>query len=247
MIRRGQALLAVLGLASGFASAFLGIGGGLVIVPVLMILFHYPIKRAVGTSLATIVLVSIVGVVTESMVKWSNIHWRMGLVLTVGSLLGSWAGGKLLARLPETPLRLAYTGLLVFAAYRMFTAAGADDGAGFLVIRDAPLAASGLAVGAGILAGLSSVLFGIGGGIVMVPALSLMFQDFPFHAARATSLVTIIPTSAFGAWQHWGLKTVDLDVAKRLVPLGLLGAVLGVFTVNRLPARPCRLIFATFL
>jgi uncharacterized membrane protein YfcA len=240
-------LLAVLGLTAGFASSFLGIGGGLVIVPVLMIFCHYPMKTAVGTSLAAIVLISLIGVLVEAMVKWPNIHWGMGAILTVGSLLGSFMGGKVLARVPEGPLRIVYTGFLILAAYRMFASASAADGHGVLSLTDAPVVGGALAIVTGILAGLSSVFFGIGGGIIMVPSLSLLFNEFPFHAARATSLVTIIPTSAFGAWQHNRIGTVDLSAAKRLVPAGLVGSVLGVLTVNHLPARPCRLIFAAFL
>ena len=245
--RRREGLFAALGLVAGFASSFLGIGGGLVIVPVLLGIAGFPLKRAVGTSLATIVLVSIVGVSTESVVKWSNIHWTMGLALTAGSLLGSWMGGGALRRLPEAPLRIVYTLFLMFAAWRMFSSAGASDGSGLLSIGEsAPLAAA-LVLVTGIVAGVSSILFGIGGGIVMVPALSLLFAEFTFHAARATSLVTIIPTSAYGALQHRRMGTVDLSVAKRLVPFGLLGAVLGVLSVNRIPARPCRITFAAFL
>lgn len=239
--------LATLGLVAGFSSSFLGIGGGLVIVPVLMIAWRFPIKKAVGTSLATIVLVSLVGVVTEALVKWSNIHWLLGLVLTAGSLAGSWAGGRVLARLPETPLRIAYAAFLAFAAYRMFASAHAGAGTGGLDLASAPLAGGALALATGAVAGLSSVLFGIGGGVVIVPALSLFFRDLPFHAARATSLVTIVPVSAFGALQHRRLGNVDLTRVRRLVPAGLAGAVAGVLTVNRLPAGPCRIAFAVFL
>ena len=239
--------LALLGLTAGFASSFLGIGGGLIIVPVLLVAFHYRLKTAVGTSLAAIVLISAVGVLTEALVKRQNIHWGMGAVLTIGSLLGSWLGGRVLTRVPETPLRLLYTGFLALAAYRMFVSAAATEGTGLFSAADHPALGAGLAILAGVLGGLSSVFFGIGGGIVMVPALSLLFTEFPFHAARATSLVTILPTSAYGAWQHKGMGTVDFSAARRLVPFGLLGAVLGVLTVNRLPALPCRVAFAVFL
>jgi uncharacterized membrane protein YfcA len=240
-------MLALLGLAAGFASSFLGIGGGLVIVPILMIGWGYPMKRAVGTSLAAIVLISLVGVVVEAFVKWPNIHWRMGAVLTVGSLIGSWLGGKVLARIPERPLRIVYTVFLLLAAYRMFVSANATDAGGVFNVAENPVWSGLFAIATGVAAGLSSVFFGIGGGIVMVPALSLLFAEFPFHAARATSLVTIIPTSAYGAFQHSRMGTVDPGAVKRLIPAGLIGAVVGVLVVNHLPARPCRLIFAAFL
>ena len=247
-MKPGQALpLAALGLAAGFASSFLGIGGGLVIVPVLMIAWGYSLKKAVGTSLATIVLVSLVGVTTEALVKWSNIHWSLALVLTVGSLAGSWVGGKALPYIPETPMRVAYSAFLGFSAYRMFAAARAGEGMGSLELASAPVAAAAVAIAAGALAGLSSVLFGIGGGVVMVPALSLLFRDIPFHAARATSLVTIVPVSLFGAVQHRRLDNVETRAVRWMVPAGLAGAVAGVLVVNRLPARPCRIAFGVFL
>src|SRR5262245_44933456 len=239
--------LAALGLVAGFSSSFLGIGGGLVIVPVLMIAWHYNLKKAVGTSLATIVLVSLVGVVTEALVKWSNIHWTMALVLTCGSLAGSWAGGRALPHLPETPLRIAYCLFLGFSAYRMFAAARAGEGTGALELSSAPVLGVAVALAAGAAAGLSSVLFGIGGGAVIVPALSLLFRDVPLHAARATSLVTIVPVSLFGAAQHRRLGNIERGAVRWLVPMGLLGAVAGVLVVNRLPARPCRIAFGVFL
>lgn len=240
-------LLAVLGLTAGFLSGFLGIGGGLVIVPVLTIAFQYPIKRAVGTSLATIVMVSLVGVLTELVVSGSNIHWVMGLFLTGGSLLGSWGGGRILPRVPDTFLRLFFAVLLVLASHQMVVSAQFRLGTGPIILADGSPGGYLLALAVGAAAGFTSVLFGIGGGIVIVPALSLVFGDVPFHAARATSLVTIIPTSGFGAYQHRGMGTVDASVVMRLIPTGLIGAVLGVFCVNLLPAGPCRLAFAAFL
>jgi uncharacterized membrane protein YfcA len=239
--------LAALGLAAGFSSSFLGIGGGLVIVPILMIAWHYPLKKAVGTSLATIVLVSLVGVVTEALVKWSNIHWGLALILTAGSLAGSWAGARALPHLPETPLRIAYCAFLALSAYRMFASARAGEGAGAFELASAPLAGAAVALAAGSVAGVSSVLFGIGGGVVIVPALSLLFRDIPFHAARATSLVTIVPVSLFGALQHRRLGNIEEVAVRWLVPTGLLGAIAGVLVVNRLPARPCRIAFGVFL
>lgn len=239
--------LALLGLIAGFCSGFLGIGGGLVLVPGLAIAFHYPIKRAVGTALATIALVSLAGVLAELIVQGSNIYWALGLVLTVGSLIGSWAGGRILARLSETPLRFVFALFLLVASYRMLMAAQVGDGTGPLTLGEEPAVGYLLAFPVGALAGLASVLFGIGGGGVMVPALSFLFSDLPFHAARATSLLTIVPTSALGTYQHRGMGTVDLPVALRLIPAGLAGVVLGVVSVNLLPAGPGRLAFAAFL
>lgn len=240
-------LLAILGLAAGFLSAFLGIGGGTVIVPVLMLAFRTPIKRAVGTSLATVVALSLAGVLVELIVQRSNIHWTVGLFVTVASILGSRAGARILPQVPDTFLRFAFAVLLFLAAYRMVGAMPAAGGTGLLTLEAGRPIGYLFLFAVGGLAGLASVLFGIGGGIVMVPAFTLLFVDFPFHAARATSLLQILPTSGFGAYQHREMGTVDFSVVARLVPTGLVGAALGVVSVNGLPARPCQLAFAAFL
>ncbi len=240
-------VLASLGLAAGFLSGFFGIGGGLVLVPALMIVFGLPIKRAVGISLVTIVAVSSVAVVAELAVKRTNIHWGIGIALTAGSLAGSVIAAKLLRWLPETPLRIAFACCLLISAYRLSAGTHGGDGDGLLALAGGSLLGYGLALPVGGLAGLSSTLFGLGGGIVTVPSLALLFRDLPFHAARATSLLTIVPTSTVGAYQHYRLGTADVSSAVRMMPTAVLGAVAGVVAVNVLPGAPCRLAFAVFL
>jgi uncharacterized membrane protein YfcA len=238
-------LLAGLGLGAGFLSGFLGIGGGAVIVPALVAAVHFPIKRAVGTSLATIIPIALVGILTECLVRRSNIHWTLGFLLTVASLLGSWVGGKILPRVPEKTLRVTFAAVLALAAYRM--AAPAPSGTGLLALEDAPLLGYLLIFVVGGIAGLASVCLGLGGGIIMVPAFTLLLGGFPFHAARATALLQVVPTAGLGAFQHARLGTVDGAAVRRLIPAGLVGAILGVVAVNHLPVRPCQLVFALLL
>jgi uncharacterized protein len=244
----GGALLAGLGVFAGFCSGFLGIGGGLVIVPGLMILLDYPIKRALGISVVSIVPVSVVAVITELVVRGGNIHWRTAVVLAASSLLGSVFGGQILRRIPDAPLRWLFAGSLLFAAGRMLMAtwAAADPRAWLALSSLSPLGTA-LTMPVGVLAGITSTLFGLGGGVVTVPCLSLMFRDVGFHAARATSLATIMPTSAFAAYQHQRVGTIDFAVARRLVPPALLGAVLGVLVVNVLSTGAARGLFAAFV
>ena len=243
---RSVAAFAALGVAAGFASSFLGIGGGLVIVPVLTTLMRFPLKRAIGTSLAAIIVVSAVGVATESIVRGENIHWATAAVLTAGALFGSWWGAGMLNRIPAGALRWMLAATLILAALRM-------SGIVNIGPSTAPFAswnsAGGPAatVALGVLAGITSTLFGIGGGLVVVPGLTILFHDFAFHGARATSLAMIVPTSAFGALLHNRMSNIDLKAAMMIVPCSVIGAVTGVIVVNRLPDRPLRYVFAVFL
>jgi uncharacterized membrane protein YfcA len=246
MSRTRRLLLLLVGVCAGFLSGFLGVGGGLVIVPALMLLFGYSIKRAVGTSLATIVPVSIVAILADLEMKPANIHWMIALALTAGSFFGSIVGARLLRRLPDTPLRTLFAGALLIAAYRMLPTFGASSD-GLMLLREHRAMGDALALPIGVLAGMASTLFGLGGGIVTVPCLQVLFRDISFHAARATSLVTIAPTSGFGALQHQRIKTVDFEVVRRLVPTALVGSVLGVVCVNFIAASACRAVFAVLL
>jgi uncharacterized protein len=245
--RRQTAAVPVIGLLGGFASGFMGIGGGLVIVPALVIVCAWPIKRAVGVSLAVVVLISLIGLSTELIVARGNLFWAMGVVLTAGSLLGSWTGGRVLRYLPDAPLRYAFTAVLVVAASHAASPSSSISEFISPIIDENSFTAIAAAVSIGGLAGLTSVLFGVGGGIVTVPMLPLVFGDLTFHAARGTSLLTIVPTAAFSAWQHHRMEALDVAMAKRLLPTGLVGAALGVVSVNLLPARPCRIVLAAFL
>src|SRR5262245_66453832 len=88
--------LPFLGLLAGSGSAFLGVGVGVIIVPLLVWVLRTPVKQATGVSLASVVLISTVGTITEMFVYAPNIRWTTALWLTGGSLVGSWLGGRLL-------------------------------------------------------------------------------------------------------------------------------------------------------
>lgn len=239
--------LGAVGLVAGLSSGFLGIGGGLIIVPALTLVIGYPIKRAVGASLGTIVLMSLVGALVEFVSKGANIYWSLAAVVTAGSLIGARLAARILPKLPERTLRVLFAASLLVASYRMLTCLGPTAGLGLLTFADGPYLGYLLALPIGLFGGLTSTLFGLGGGIVTVPGLTLLFGDVSFHAARATSLATIAPTSSFGAYQHRRLGTLDLDLVKRMSPMAALGAVLGVIGVNQIPPAPCRVVFALLL
>jgi uncharacterized membrane protein YfcA len=105
----------------------------------------------------------------------------------------------------------------------------------------------------GSLAGLLSGLFGIGGGVVIVPFLAWYFETRGFPAdslmimAVATSLATIIVTTLSAVHAHHRLKAVRWEAVRRLAPGILAGSVLGSVIADHLPAREFKLIFALFL
>jgi len=245
--RIGVAAGVFLGLGAGFASAVFGIGGGLLLVPALTVLFRFPVKRAVGASLVAIALIAAVGVAVERMHRPENLLWGPAMLLALGALAGSWAGSAALHRLPERVLRPIFALFLAAAAARMLGALPLSGP--ILGERPAPdhLVASLATLACGGLAGATSAFFGVGGGIVAVPFLHAGFSDVPFHVARATSLVMIVPTSLAGAWFHSRRGLLDLGTAARIAPAGFVGAALGVVVANRLEEPSLRTAFAGIL
>ena len=98
----------------------------------------------------------------------------------------------------------------------------------------------------GLVAGLASGCFGIGGGAIIVPALSLWF-GVPYHVAVGTSLALIIPISLAGSFTHAKMGAVDWKIFTFCAIAGMIGAVVGSLLVQKIPEAYARKAFALFL
>lgn len=115
------------GVAAGFVSGLLGIGGGLVMVPLLAGVLGMPLKRALGTSLATIVVLVVPGTIVHALL--GNIDWAIVLVVMIGSVVGVRVGARIALGARERTLRLAVGGFLflvgaVYGVTQILTLAG---------------------------------------------------------------------------------------------------------------------------
>ena len=115
-------LLIALGFVAGVASGLLGVGGGIVFVPALVVFAHLTQLEAVATSLVAIVLVAVVGTVRQR--EYGNLRPRDGLMIGVLSPLGVAAGVVLANALPERALELSFAGLQLLFAFRLARNAG---------------------------------------------------------------------------------------------------------------------------
>ncbi len=234
-------------MAAGLSSAFLGIGGGLILVPALALLLGRSIKQAVGTSLEVALFISLAGVIADWEIGGMHIQWTWALVLTLGSLLGSALGAGLVVRVADNPLRFALAGVLLAVSIRLsLSSLGFRRAAGALIAAPA-VDEHLLILAVGIIAGATSVLVGVGGGIATIPALALIWGDLPLNAIRGTSLAAVVIAAAIGARQHARLGHVDQGLARALAPAGMAGAVLGVVAASYFPTRLWQLGFAAVL
>jgi hypothetical protein len=112
------AALILLGLFAGFVASTLGLGGGFIYVPMLVVFFAFSQHIAQGTSLAVIVPTAIVAAYLHS--KRGRVHWRTALLMGAGGIIGGVAGSILALRLPAELLRRLFAAVLVIVAIRMF-------------------------------------------------------------------------------------------------------------------------------
>lgn len=111
--------LMILGLFAGYLSGLVGIGGGIVMVPVLVLLFGFTQHRAQGTTLALLIFpVGILGVMNYY--KTGNVDLKTTFLLCIGFVLGSYLGSKTAITLSQEMLRKVFAGLLVVVAVKMF-------------------------------------------------------------------------------------------------------------------------------
>ncbi|MBR9700090.1 sulfite exporter TauE/SafE family protein [Candidatus Woesearchaeota archaeon] len=217
-----------LGFAEGLFSAALGIGGGVIIVPALVILFNYKIKDAAGTSLATIAPIAFIGFLTHAFLHIQNVKFLYGVYLLIGMLLGVAFISRIEHRMNSNLLVRLFVILLLIMSLKLIGLVNLPTMS--LVNGNAPLLFGLL----GLFAGMASFLFGIGGGVLLVPFLTLFF-GFSIREAIPTSLLVIFPTALFGAVLKQRFHEFNFQTVRWIVPTALVGAFLGAVLSNILP------------
>lgn len=228
----------IVGLAAGLLSGVFGVGGGVLIVPGLMIVASMEQRRAHGTSLAAVVPIALTGLATY--LAYDNVEWFAAGFLVLGALPGAVLGTKWLASLDKRVLTWLFVVVASASAIRLFfgvSVGGATE-------RSVGLAVALMAVGfvSGVLAGL----LGIGGGIIMVPALMLL-GGLSAVLAKGTSLAAIVPTGIVGTWRNRASANVDVRVGLVVGAAGAATAVLGGVIAEALPERAAAVSFAALM
>ncbi len=222
----------LLGGVTGLLSGLLGIGGGLVVGPSLALL-GMPMGRALGTALWVVFPVATVAVLAELWLAPAQMLWWPALWIALGGQLGAPLGASILLRLPEYGLRYTFAFFLLWVGLRNLGFVGTEtEGLQVSLLGLDSLGAFGLPLIAGTLglvAGICSSLFGVGGGVIVVPGLLYLLSGFTFPAAAATSLLAMVPTAARGAWIARKQSRVDLPAIMGLVPSAIATTILAVW------------------
>lgn len=237
----------LLGIAAGILSGLFGIGGGIVMVPSLIVFFGMDILDANATSLAAMLLpVGILGVVAYY--KAGLINVRDSLLIAAGLFLGSFAGGELAVTISESSLTYLYAFILLYIATNYLDVAswfrkGSKPTHVVVVVQRPVWAYLLVGIGAGVFAGL----FGKGGGIVIVPLLVAFFQYEPKKAA-ATSLAALqLPVGLPSVLIYAHDGHLNLLFAAFIAVGILFGALVGSKIGVKLPSAVFKKIFGVFL
>ncbi|HKG90842.1 MAG TPA: sulfite exporter TauE/SafE family protein [Gemmatimonadaceae bacterium] len=247
------ALVAVGSLAAGLLGALTGLGGGIVIVPMLTVLFHVDIRYAIGASLVSVIATS--SGAAAAYVKEGFTNVRVGMLLEVATTVGALVGAYIAGRVPTSAIAVVFGLVLLYSAYRSArpparhaAAARAHPLADRLrlnstyptpqgmqpyVVQGVPAGFS-LMLGAGVLSGL----LGIGSGAVKVLAMDQAMR-LPFKVSTTTSNFMIGVTAAASAGVYLNRGYIDPGLSLPVMLGVLTGALVGARVLSG--ARPAAL------
>jgi hypothetical protein len=267
-------LMLVGGVAAGVFGSLLGLGGGLLIVPLLTIVFGLPLREAVGVSLVCVIVTSSAsaGVFLER--RQANL--RLGMTLELFTAMGAIAGGLVAFLLDQQVLAGLFAVVLVYVAFTMARAGAApatpkvhqdsEDRGDAAYVGDesepAMPAAMGVAAAvsdagqavrnwpAGIAgsvgAGVVSALLGIGGGIIKVPVMHVV-MGVPLRIATATSNLMIGITASASAIVYLLRGGIDIYASGPTAVGVFIGATIGSRLAGRVHVRLLRMLFTAVL
>lgn len=238
----------IFGAVVGLSLGLTGGGGAIFAVPLLVYGLGIDARKAIAISLAAVGATSFVGFLHRW--KLGEVELRTGLLFAIAGMLGAPVGTGIASLIPEAVLMLLFAGLMVIVAIRLWQKASqpnvelpncpapdAQDGptcrrdaSGSLILNSR---CAVLLLIVGVLTGVLSGVFGVGGGFVIVPAL-VLFSGMSIHRAVGTSLMVIALVSVSGVTsQLWAGRAVDPVVTILFV----LGGITGLFAGQQIGRR----------
>src|SRR5665648_284283 len=253
--------LVITGAVMGFISGLLGIGGGIIMIPVLLWLLDMTAMEqsisthvVFGTSLAVGAVTALSGAITHN--HYQRVDLKIVGSLAAGSIIGAQVGGFLAHRTEWELLRGGLGVILVLVSYLMFRPVRSDvpdmksiPGKGRKIIAF---------VSAGFVVGTVSGLFGLGGAVISTPVLVLLFA-YPLHVAVGISATLMFFTATSGAVSYiiqgygvpglppYSIGYVNAFIWLFMVSTSIIMARVGASVTHRIDAQKLRRIFAVFL
>ncbi len=232
-------LLALLGLAAGFLSGMFGVGGGILIVPGLIAICSFAPRLASGTSLTAIVPLALVGV--TSYASTGDVSWAAAACLAAGGMLGAQLGTWLLSRINQRLLEVIFSGFILISIVLMYFNVPSRDS-----VIDITWSVAAALLILGIVTGTLSGLLGVGGGVIVVPALMLLFGASDV-VAKGTSLLMMIPSALAGTVPNIKRRNMNLPAALIVGVSASATTYLGSYAAHVVSVSLANALFSVFL
>jgi uncharacterized protein len=237
-------LLVILGFAAGLLGALTGIGGGVLLTPLLALHFGIPIREAIGTSLVAVITTSAASSSVHLQRHTTDI--RLGMTLELATSLGAAVMAYLVGYFNRDFLEGLFAAFLLYSAITLLRGGKLDrddesspsvtNAHGDIVIPPYEPKRYPLGMGASLVAGALSGLLGIGGGPIKVPVM-MIFMNVPLIVATATSNFMIGVTAAASAIVYYRRGDILVEVAAPLAVGVFLGSLLGARLAPRIHNR----------
>jgi len=253
--------LLVLGFIAAVLAYLLGIGGGALIVPIMVVFFNYPVHEAIAASLVVIVASSL-SITSVNLVR-NMVNIKLALFMEAAAIIGAVAGGFASISIDEKVLSTAFAIVMFFTAFIMWKKSEVDTSVpakpevmgefdrSFLNIETGThqyykVESVGKSTFVAFLAGITSGMFGLGGGVFKVPAMNII-SKVPIKAATATSNFMICFTAAAGSLPYL-MKGFLHPVASGTMVIGVfVGSKFATGRLTKVQSKSIKLLFILFV
>ncbi|MGO9014093.1 MAG: sulfite exporter TauE/SafE family protein [Dissulfurispiraceae bacterium] len=233
-------MILIIGLMAGIFGGFVGVGGGVVMIPFMVKGLKLGQHKAHGTSLVALVFTGIAGAITYAVAGTVDIVASVSLAAT--AIFTAPFGAHFANSLPEWKLKRSFGGFLLLVAilliFKPYVTPHASHISGWEKIM--------ILLSSGVFTGFISGMMGVGGATIMIPAMVLLV-GMGQHIAQGSSLLAMVPVGAAGAYAHYKLGNVETKCLPGLIAGIVVGTFLGGTLASVLSDDALRFVFAIIL
>jgi len=219
--------LVLVGIFIGTMSGFFGIGGGMILVPILMVL-GFDIKDAIGISIIQMVFSSVFGSYLNY--KRGSLIIGEGIFVGLGGFVGGYIGGYVTQYISDSILQFVFFGLLLFALFRLFFSKNHEDDTQTKSLSKVLLFIIGLVIG------IFAITLGIGGSIILTPLLVGLLH-YPIKKAVSAGLFFVAFSSVAGMISRLNSGTIDFNNGLIVAIASLIGVTLGIWLKDHVTSK----------
>jgi len=237
-------LISVIAIIIGILLGLLGGGGSILTVPALVYIAEISPKSAIITSLIVVGCTSIIATLNHARKK--HVCWKTGCLFGSAGMVGAFLGGRLTSYIPEALLLVLLGIVMLIASFSMIFKRqnkNNEEHQGSICPAELPILAILLD---GFFLGMITGLVGVGGGFLLVPALTNL-AHLPVHGAIGTSLFIIALQSSAALMGHAQHLNIDISLTATVSLCAVIGSFIGAYFARYMPAHLLKKLFGYFV